>query len=268
MMVRKVGSSFTFAGGVALAGLLGGCTGLNLNPQPGPHAELDTLQPTADFYTRVDKPLDQSGSSLAGISRDNWHETTFYVPIKGVEHKPTYTNDLPKRTMSTARQRGEFPAQSTVVEGTDFDSTGAQAEEAALGPFRAAWDVIWLLPKMIVTPPDRTVSSPRDGYERGPHTSLATNGGLKDSGLGVTLQPLPVQAPPAATTPAGEPLPPAPEPGAVPSPSPTPAPAPPANPGAQPATPPAPSQGLPTGAIGGSDSPKRREQNKPKEQKP
>jgi hypothetical protein len=246
---------------------------LNLSPQPGPHADLDTVEPTADFYARVDKPLQQSGSSLAGMSRDNWHETTFYVPIKGVEHKPTYTNELPKRTDSTARQRGEYPAQATAVEGTDFDSTGAQAEEAALGPFRAGWDIIWMIPKMVVTPPDRTVSSPRDGYERGPHGSPANNGGLKSAGIGVTLQPLPVQAPPPATTPAGEPLPPTPPPSAVPqqpspSPAPTPPASPPANPSTQPATPPPSSPGLPTGAIGGSDSHKHREQNKPKEQKP
>ncbi len=151
--------------------MLSGCQGLNLSPQPGPHVQLDTLRPTADFYSRVDKPVQQSGSSLAGMSRENWNGTTFYVPIKGVEHKPIYTDNKPDITHSTARQRDEFPTQASVVQGTDAQSTLDQTSEALLGPVRAAWDILWMVPKMVATPPDRTVSSPRDGYERRPHAT-------------------------------------------------------------------------------------------------
>ncbi len=271
MMVRKVGVLLAISGAIALTG----CQGQNLSPQPGPHVELDTLRPTADFYARVDKPLENSGASLAGMSRDNWNATTFSVPISGVEHKPTYTTDKPQITDSTARHRGEYPTQKTAVEGTDTSSAGDQAAEAALGPVRAAWDILWMVPKMVATPPDRKVSSPREGYERRPHATMANNGGLKDGGLGVTLKPLSATSAPLPTTPAGEPLPPAvPDPspitatpGATPSTVPPPQPPVPADP-AQPSTAPAPSQGVPGGAIGGSDSHKRREQNKPKEQKP
>lgn len=254
MPVRTVGVLVLMAG----MGMAVGCQGLNLSPQPGPHVELDTLRPTADFYARVDQPLLQSGSSLAGLSRENWKETTFYVPVSGVEHKPVYTMYLPKLTDSTARQRGEYPSQATVVEGTDMDSTLAQALEGVLAPVRAGWEMGWILPKMIVTPPDSTVSSPRDGYQRGPHHSLETSGGLRDMGLGVTLNPLPGHVAPAPTTPAGEPMPAA-EPGVTSSPVVPP----PKPPSVEPQpTPPSPG-GLPSGALGAGDNPNRKKQQEP-----
>jgi hypothetical protein len=267
MMVQKVCLLLAMTGALALTG----CQGQNLSPQPGPHIELDTLRPTADFYARVDKPLENSGSSLAGMSRDNWNATTFSVPISGVEHKPTSTTDKPHIADTSARQRGEYPTQRSVTEGQDTSSSGDQAAEAALGPVRAAWDIIWMVPKMVVTPPDRKVSSPRDGYERRPHATIANNGGLKDGGLGVALKPLSPTSAPPATTPAGEPLPPA-DPNATPAPStvlpPQPPLPPPGIPTTEPAPAPAPTPGVSGGAIGGGDSHKRREQNKPKEQKP
>lgn len=263
MTVRTISTAITIAGAGAL---LTGCQGLNRSPQPGPHVLMDTLRPTADFYERVDKPLEHSGASLAGLSRDNWADTTFYVPVSGIEHKPTYTTDKPRRTDSTARQRGEYPSQRTVVEGSTEDSSGDQAVEALLAPVRAGFDIVMMIPKMVVTPPDRTVSSPRVGYERRPHPVAANNGGIRDGGLGVTLLELTPEAPPPPTTPAGEPAAPidpnsptaqAPAPAIVPPP-------PPPLPAAGPATP---APGIPSGAYGGSDSPRRREQNKPKEEK-
>jgi hypothetical protein len=258
--------------------LLAGCQGANLNPQPGPHIALDTLRPTADFYERVDKPLVQSNASIAGLSRDNWAPVAFSVPVSGVEHKPIYTDDKPQRTDSTARQRGEFPTQASAAQNSDDASLGDQAAEAALAPVRAGWDILWMVPKMIATPPGRTVSSPRVAYERSSHASGRENGGLRSAGLGVSLLPLNPQQAPAATTPAGEPAV-APPPGApmVPPPVvPAPLPGEPPQPGApvppttDPNAPPPPPPGLtpaprlPGGAIGGSDSPKRREQSKPR----
>jgi hypothetical protein len=236
---------------LVLAGALAGCQGLNHNPQPGPHVSLDTLRPTADFYERVDQPLVQSSGSLAGLSRDNWSATSFYVPVTGVEHKPTYTTELPRRTSSTPPQRGEYPTQLTAAQNPDDESTDQQALEALLGPLRAGWDVLWFVPKMIATPPDSTVSSPRVAYQRAPRTNPRTNGGLKSSGLGVALLPLTPGVPPPPTTPAGEASAPV-EPG-------TPVLV------APPAPPPASDTPirLPGGAIGGADSHKRRNQQNP-----
>lgn len=242
-MARRTAALFPL-----LAGALAGCAGLNHNPQPGPHVQLDTLRPTADFYERVDAPLVQSNASLAGLSRDNWKATSFYVPVTGIEHKPTYTSQIPDRTESTDFQRGEFPTQRTAAQNPDQDSTNEQALEALLAPIRAGWDVLWFIPKMIALPPDSTVSSPRVAYQRGPHIDPRANGGLRAAGLGVTLRPLNPAIPPAPTTPAGEPMPPtaAGQPALV-----------------APPTPPPPSETpirLPGGAIGGSDSPRRRQQ--------
>lgn len=249
---------------IVVAAVVGGCSkGVNLDSQPGPHVKLDTLRPTADFYERVDKPLVQSGSSLAGLSRENWAQTTFYVPISGTEHKPTYTTDKPHRTDSTARQRGEFPTQLSAAQNSDYDSSGEQAIEGLLAPLRAGWDIVWMVPKMVATPPGRTVSSPRVEYERGPNPTNRTNGGLRDGGLGVVLMPLDTSSPPEPTTPAGEPetgVAPA-APGAEPEPVLV---APPAPPPPLPSDNPAVTPRLPGGAIGGSDSPRRRDQRSPK----
>ena len=242
---------------VLFAALLAGCQGLNLDPQPGPHVAMDTLRPTADFYERVDKPLVQSGASLAGLRRDNWTDTTFYVPVSGVEHQPIYTTDKPRRTDSTARQRGEYPTQASAAETAGSDSLGDQAVEGLLAPVRAGWDVAWMVPKMFVTPPGRTVSSPRVGYERAPHLNDAKSGGLKSMGLGVTLLPLEPSEPPAQTTPAGEPVTAPIGPDGQPVPVVVPPPAPPPQPSVD-------APRGPGGAISGADLRRRRNPDKPR----
>lgn len=246
----------------AAALVLAGCQGVNLSPNPGPGVQLDTLRPTADFYARVDRPIENSSPSLLGNSRENWASMEFLVPVAGVEHKPLYMGDKPRRTDSTARQRGEYPTQASATEGSDGRSTVRQTYEALWAPLRATWDMVMFVPRMFVAPPWRTVSSPRDGYARGPHQTLKGNGGLRGSELGVTLMPLSGEVPvgpasdpgPVSASPNTEPAPVAGEAGApvtVPNPA-----------GAEPA----PSR-TPGGAIGGSDSPRRRGQRTP-EQKP
>jgi len=164
---------------ILISGLLGGCTGKSevftpLNDDTGPsgmtgaQVKLDTLNPTSAAVERERNPYTGPSPSVISLSRDNWQETNFDVPVSGVRHHPHYTDDKPRFARQTARARGEYPGRTSSLETWSDQSSRSQALEGLAAPIRAGWDIIrfpvWAFRKA----PWSVMESPREAYQRGP----------------------------------------------------------------------------------------------------
>ncbi len=137
---------------VAFAGIGIGCSNqseslipfepMNADIGLGEGVEIDTLMPTKAEARRERQAYTGPSPSVVGVARSNWQATTIGVPISGVNHHPHYTDDKPRFAKETARARGEYPTQATVLETGTSESVGSLALEGVAAPARAAWDII------------------------------------------------------------------------------------------------------------------------------
>lgn len=167
------------------AALLCGCTSINSETGPsspgGPAVSLDTLTPTATAKARDRMPAKPDAGaaaapSVVSVTRENWKATPFDVPVSGVQHHPIYTDDKPRFARETARARGEYPTQLTVLDVTTQSSGGSLALEGLAAPVRAAWDVVRMPVLAVRNAPWSVQQSPIDkqAYQRGPLTAKKT----------------------------------------------------------------------------------------------
>jgi hypothetical protein len=191
---------------------------LNDTTGPGGNVELDTLNPTkADAY-RERNPYQGPTPSVVSIDRSNWQETRFVVPVSGVNHHPHYTDEKPRFARQTARARGEYPTQATVLEMGNHkftDQGGSLALEGVAAPIRAMWDILKF--PVVATRrgnrPFSVVQSPiaSDAYARGPAHRSQWAGQQAQLKKSITGTPVPGAKPTTPADPQGPLAPPPPE---------------------------------------------------------
>lgn len=95
--------------------------------------------------------------SLNGLDRSAWERTTVRVERRQVESLPSYTTTV-LYDHSTARERGERPTITSVLEG---DGSGYRATaEGFSSPVFAALDLLLMPVRLVTTPPLRTERTP------------------------------------------------------------------------------------------------------------
>ncbi|MBL9119877.1 MAG: hypothetical protein JNL80_08185 [Phycisphaerae bacterium] len=140
---------------LALGGLtigLGACTG-HLNQSDG----LLGTQLT-DLEGRIPGAIPANETpSLHGLDRSAWERTTVRVERRQVESLPSYTSRV-LYDHSTARERGERPTITSVLEG---DGSGYRASaEAFSSPVFAALDLLMMPVRLVTSPPLRIERAP------------------------------------------------------------------------------------------------------------
>jgi hypothetical protein len=179
ILVRQasLATSLVFASAIVVA-LSGCCTSINSELGPsspnGPQVVIDTLAPTTMAKARDRAPAKSEpgvpAPSVISVSRENWKETPFAVPVSGVQHHPIYTDDKPHFARDTARSRGEYPTQLTALEVSTQKGNGDMAWEALAAPVRAGWDIVRMPVWAFRKAPWSVQQSPIDKqpYARGP----------------------------------------------------------------------------------------------------
>ncbi len=104
--VKRVSSSVA-----CLAALAAGCAG-PLNDQIG----LTSAEPLPALSAEPAPDAPSAEPSLDGLDRSHWPTRMVAVPVRQVEHWPTYTRNI-YLSNTTARQRGEFPTADSALEG-------------------------------------------------------------------------------------------------------------------------------------------------------
>lgn len=137
------------AGSLALLSLalatITGCSGA-LNAGDAPlGSELPDLAPAATA-----SPVEAPTPSLTGLDRSNWSRTTITIERGQVESFPHYTSRY-LYDRSTARERGEAPSTSTVLEGAG--APGSTVAEGFSAPVVAAWDLLAFPVRAFMKPP-------------------------------------------------------------------------------------------------------------------
>ncbi|MHC4947718.1 MAG: hypothetical protein ACYTG1_05590 [Planctomycetota bacterium] len=105
------------------------------------------------------------GPSLTTIDRGDWPAVTMAVPIRQVEHQPTWTTRF-AADPPLDRRAGVYPTALSAVE-SEHDA-GGQVVDAGAEIVHAAWELVVMPVRMFTAQPRR---SPADAYERLPHPS-------------------------------------------------------------------------------------------------
>jgi len=121
-------------------------------PLPGPIAPAD-VRP----FTRT-------------ADRSTWEKTTVVVEQRQVQAQPTYVGE-PLCDRTTARQRGEIPTTTTVLE--EGGNGGTMALEAVAAPFWFAWDIVASPVRNVMRPPGTTERVPVSPARLEPHDAQA-----------------------------------------------------------------------------------------------
>jgi hypothetical protein len=152
--------------GAAMLALLGGCVA-----QQNDRLTIGRSVRLEAFYPPEPTPAEEGAAVLAAqtptlvrVWRDNWERTTILSPVDGTAHQPTYAKKL-HLTDSSARQRREYPTESTALQLTE-GSEQDQQQEAISNALYAAADVILLIPRMVIDPPWAIRWSPDVAYQR------------------------------------------------------------------------------------------------------
>jgi hypothetical protein len=145
-----------------------GCAGsLNTSTRVGGAVTLGTLAPPdAVLHPRESYPP-PPGPSLRGISRANWSEQVFLVPVDGAEHYAA-SSVHPRCTDQNLRQGAGFPTEHSTLESTTPASAFQQTLEAIAEPFYCGLDIVMALPRAVFDPPWTVQRSPRRALERAP----------------------------------------------------------------------------------------------------
>jgi hypothetical protein len=101
--------------------------------------------------------------SITSHDRSNWGIQTVILPLKQVEHRPTYTSDI-HFASNTPRERGEYPTAQTALDVPTPNLE--QVAEGVVGPAYAGILVIWWPVEWIANnrPPWKIRRSPEDNY--------------------------------------------------------------------------------------------------------
>lgn len=128
-------------------------------------------------------PASADGPSLrrGDLSRAHWAEQSYLLPIDGVRRLPDYSGTF-AITDETARQRREFPTQSSALDTASEDSVLPAVGEALLWPFFAAVDILAIGPKVLFNDQLQTVRDASGRVDRRP-AALARAGFLPPYGL-------------------------------------------------------------------------------------
>ena len=142
---------------VIAAAAPGGCfSQYNSTSRVGGVVDLNDADPSAPVVPASGLP------SVRSIDRLDWPSQTLLVPQDAVVTAPSYA---PTRnwTAATARQRGESPGtiDAMVVYSEDNESI-----EGWVMPLATVYDLIAILPRMLVTSPTAPTLNPRVSYER------------------------------------------------------------------------------------------------------
>lgn len=95
--------------------------------------------------------------SLKGLHRDGWERVTVRVERRQVETHPSMATRL-LYDHSTARERGEAPSETSVLEGPGCP--GRAAAEGLSSPFVAALDILLMPVRLVTQPPTSVVRGP------------------------------------------------------------------------------------------------------------
>jgi len=112
------------------------------------------------------------------LDRANWEWVTYYVPVDGTMHNPTW-RWWNGHNFENARDRGEMPNEMTalILKG---DDNGAETGEAFATPFVALGE-IFAMPVMLFIDPQFSGSwSPKWSYERTDRVALTPGAGFSD----------------------------------------------------------------------------------------
>ena len=124
---------------------------------------LPALDPGADTV----RVHNDASPSITSHDRRHWERQTVPVPLKQVEHRPHYASDV-HFMEDTARQRGEYPTATTVLEVPE--PSWGHVAEGVVDPFHAVllvgwWPFDWALNDRA---PWKIERSPADDYAPAP----------------------------------------------------------------------------------------------------
>ena len=156
------------AGGLA-GGLLAGCDySLNTDLTVGGELVPPALVPMPALPDAGTLPAVSPAppSSVVAVTRDNWADTEFIVPIAWVEHRAV-TGVHPRFT-SPAVRGVTYPTEATVLNGDLEERVAQQALEGIAAPVYSGLDLLMAIPRMFVAYPWEEMRSPREAYERAP----------------------------------------------------------------------------------------------------
>lgn len=165
---------------LAAAALAAGCASepANVATPPVPAPTASTMEPS-----QATGPASSDGPSLrrGDLSRAHWAEQSYLLPIDGVRRLPEYSSTF-AITDETARQRREFPDQSSALDVASENSTLPVVGETLLWPFFAAVDILAIGPKVLFNQQFQTVRDASGRVDRRP-AALARAGFLPPYGL-------------------------------------------------------------------------------------
>jgi hypothetical protein len=152
--------------------LLSGCVaGDNARNTIGHTVALEGLQPVTPVAPPIrPRQADTPSLRVSTVSRDHWSPRRFAMPVDTVAHQPAYAFNPAARTLFpvTARQRTDFPDQSTSLELTSDEQTRWQAIEGLAVPALAAIELAAAPFQMLFEPPWSDASSPSVPRDRLP----------------------------------------------------------------------------------------------------
>ncbi len=148
----------------AAAGLLGALTGC-VSDKNESLALRNTVLMEALGPPQPGIALTSESPSVTRIDRSEWETTPIAVPVDGTAHFPTYVR-VRSTVKETPRQQGVYPTDESCLDllaGTEEK----QQWEAVTQPFRAAGNILLMVPRMIFyRQPWESLESPREFYER------------------------------------------------------------------------------------------------------
>ena len=154
-LIRRVAGLLVGGAGLALAPI--GCTG-NLNTTDAPLGEsLPDLAGTMPSTVGNAIPADDPAPVAQRIDRSTWDRTVVVVERRQVEVQPWGVTNA-QFDRSTARERGEYPTTTSVLEGPG--DPGDAALEGLAAPFVASWDLVASPVRIFILPPWATVRVP------------------------------------------------------------------------------------------------------------
>jgi hypothetical protein len=189
----------------ASIGLVGGCsTSMNERPWLG---QTENMARGGVVYLEVvaaperpEHPLVDDPPSLTSLDRSGWRPVAVVVPVDGVASRRTYAYEQ-LLTVSTARQRGDFPTEISALE-LSGGTRQVQALEGLANPLTALVDGLVMVPRMIVHCPAREVYNFPRSYWRADTTTL--RGPLPGTQAVSAERPEEVVSEPPAVAPAPE----------------------------------------------------------------
>lgn len=161
------------------ATLLAGCGGdPNTSISVGGQPPVEVFNPDAvAFPPRQGQTPDSPSLVSTTLSREHWPARSLDVPLDRPFHQPTYRFNRDSRAYTTllARQRGEFPTQSSALDLGSNPNTGDQALEGLAMPVLVAAELVALPFRLFTDPVHERERSTEHASPRTPGTIRITD---------------------------------------------------------------------------------------------